>query len=538
LRALVVVGVLVVAIAAYSVYASEDAWQIPVYVGIYAALVVVTFWRRVSYQVQIVVVVLLLLSFATFNLTLFGINAESAAFFIAVPFLTAIFFGRRGGFVGIAVVLLIFAVVAALFVSGRIVVYNTTPVRSSDLEGWVTSALVFLMMAVMVVFAQDYVLERLGGFLSQSAQLAQELEIERSALQDTVAERSRELSRRTAYLGATAAVAREAAAERGDIQRLLRRTVEVIAEQFGFYHVGLFMLDSNSGIVELRAASSEGGRAMLARAHRLRVGQGIVGTVAQQGTHRTALNVRADAAFVANPDLPETQSEMAVPLQARGTVIGVLDAQSTAPDAFTEEDATVIQAVADQVALAIDSARLFRQVEESVEAERRAIGELTRERWANLLQAQPDLGYLSDEQRTVPAGELWRDEMRDALRTGQVVRSDEDEARLAIPVRVRDQVVGVIDGRKRDGTPWSIAERELLEAMVEQLNVALEGAQLYREAQRRAARELRIAEITDRMRQSADMESLVRTTVEQLSALGRSGAFVQFIESPTKESRG
>ena len=97
--------------------------------------------------------------------------------------------------------------------------------------------------------------------------------------------------------------------------------------------------------------------------------------------------------------------------------------------------------------------------------------------------------------------------------------------------------MGVIDGRKRDGTPWSGQERELLEAMVEQLNVALEGAQLYREAQRRAVRERRIAEITDRMRQSADMEALVRTTVEQLSALGRSGAFVQFVESPT-EDRG
>ena len=108
LRALVVVGVLVVAIGSYAAYTSEYAWQILVYVGIYVALVVVTFWRRVSYQVQVVTVVLLLLGMATFNLTQFGINAESAAFFAAVPFVTAIFFGRRGGIASIAVVLLIF----------------------------------------------------------------------------------------------------------------------------------------------------------------------------------------------------------------------------------------------------------------------------------------------------------------------------------------------------------------------------------------------------------------------------------------------
>ena len=372
--------------------------------------------------------------------------------------------------------------------------------------------------------------------LGRAQQSGQDLRVLNEALERRVLEQEVEVGRRTSYLGATTAVAHEAAAVRGDVERLLWRTVEVIAEQFGFYHVGLFMLDPEGEIVELRAASSEGGRAMLARGHRLRVGQGIVGTVIQQGTHRTALNVRADTAFVDNPDLPETQSEMAVPLRARGTILGALDAQSTAPDAFTDEDVTVMQALADQVALAIDGARLFQQVEESAEAERRAMGELTRERWANLLQEKSDLSYISDGRQTIPAGELVRDEMRDALRTGQVVQSEGEEARLAIPVRVRDQVVGVIDGRKRDGTPWSSEERNLLEAMVEQLNVALEGAQLYREARSLAARERLTAEITDQMRSTMSMDELLQTAIRETArALDASRAFVQWV--PSDEGR-
>jgi GAF domain-containing protein len=92
--------------------------------------------------------------------------------------------------------------------------------------------------------------------------------------------------------------------------------------------------------------------------------------------------------------------------------------------------------------------------------------------------------------------------------------------------------VGVVDGRKRDGTPWTNEERELLQVLTEQLNVALEGAQLYLDAQRRAAREQATREITDRMRSAIDMDELLQTTIrETASVLGASRAFVQWVPS-------
>jgi FOG: GAF domain len=174
-------------------------------------------------------------------------------------------------------------------------------------------------------------------------------------------EANRDLARRTAQLEAASEVARRAAAIR-DVQTLLDETVRLISQRFGFYHAGVFLVDEAGEYAVLRAASSEGGQRMLARGHRLAVGEvGIVGYVAGTGKPRIALDVGEDAVFFSNPDLPHTHSEMALPLKVGERVIGVLDVQSVEPSAFTDEDVAVLQTMADQIALAIENARLLQR---------------------------------------------------------------------------------------------------------------------------------------------------------------------------------
>lgn len=391
-----------------------------------------------------------------------------------------------------------------------------------------------VMIAVLLYLA----VQSIDEALASARRYAGELEEQRSQLENLVEDRTQELSRRTSYLGATTAVAREAASQRGELEKLLASVAEAIGMHFGFYHVGLFLLDSSGDWVELRASSSEGGQRMLARGHRLQVGgQGIVGYVASQGVPRIALEVGDDTAFVGNPDLPETRSEVALPLRIRGEILGVVDVQSRESGAFSEEDIGVLQALTDQVAVAIDSAGLLEQLQQSIEAERRAYGELSREAWMSLLRAQPDLGFVSDEQGTVAAGGSWRPEMRTALYTGDVVPSEEDQSRLALPVRVRDQVVGVIGGRKRDGSGWAPEERELLEEMVAQLNVALEGAQLYRDAQRRETRERAIGQVASRMRESLDLQQVLQGAAEEMrQTLGLERVVVRLSASEVEDA--
>src|SRR5690606_34214496 len=130
----------------------------------------------------------------------------------------------------------------------------------------------------------------------------------------------------------------------------------VISEKYGFYHVGVFLLDENRTYAILTAANSAGGQKMLARQHRLKVGeQGIVGSVTGSGEPRIALDVGADAVFFNNPDLPESHSEMALPLRSGGQVIGALDVQSTETGAFTHVDVQTLGLLAEQVSLAIEN---------------------------------------------------------------------------------------------------------------------------------------------------------------------------------------
>jgi nitrate/nitrite-specific signal transduction histidine kinase len=148
-------------------------------------------------------------------------------------------------------------------------------------------------------------------------------------LEQQVTERTADLERRTVQLEAAAEVAREATAIR-DVAQLLDETVHLISERFGFYHAGVFLVDDAREYAALRAASSEGGRRMLERGHKLAVGKvGMVGYVTGTGEARITLDVGEDAAHFVNPDLPETRSEITLPLRVRGEVIGALDVQST-----------------------------------------------------------------------------------------------------------------------------------------------------------------------------------------------------------------
>jgi GAF domain-containing protein/HAMP domain-containing protein len=369
----------------------------------------------------------------------------------------------------------------------------------------------------IAVHSQD----ELGELAIAFNQMAARIQHLVGSLERRVEARTEDLARRTRYLEATAEVARDVAAQQ-DVQTLLSSVVRLISDRFGFYHAGIFLRDSSGEWMVLQAASSRGGQRMLSRGHRLRVGEeGIVGYVTAHGEPRVALDVGDDAVFFDNPDLPETHSEIALPLRVRGVIIGALDVQSKVPEAFRDEDVEVLQTLADQVAVAISNARLFEETQKRLETERRAYGELTREAWAQMLRSQPIQGFLSHAEATIPAGDLERPEMKMALRTGEIM-PDPEKKRLAIPIKVRDQVIGVVDGRKPDGGgAWTAEEIEVLQTLTDQLSLALESARLYADTQRRAAREQIVGEVTSRMRETLQMETVLNTAVREIGeALG------------------
>ncbi len=171
-----------------------------------------------------------------------------------------------------------------------------------------------------------------------------------------------EAQRRARLLDAAAKVARDATATL-EVNELLDVTARLISDFFGFYHVGVFLLDHTREYAVLRAASSEGGQRMLERSHKLKMGQeGIVGFVTKTGKPRLTSNVKKDRRHYPNPDLPNTLSEMAFPLIARGQVFGALDLQSTEIVNLREEDIITLQTMADQLANAIHNAQQYEEL--------------------------------------------------------------------------------------------------------------------------------------------------------------------------------
>ncbi len=169
------------------------------------------------------------------------------------------------------------------------------------------------------------------------------------------------LQRRNMHLLASSEVAR-AATQIHVMNELLTRCVDLIRTHFGFYYAAIFLIDDASEWATLQAATGEAGHKLLGNRHKLGVGsQSMVGWVTANNAARIALDVGLEAVRFDNPLLPKTRSEMALPLRVRGEVIGALDVQSTSLNAFTEEDIQTIQMMADQVAIAIDNARLFSQ---------------------------------------------------------------------------------------------------------------------------------------------------------------------------------
>ncbi len=315
---------------------------------------------------------------------------------------------------------------------------------------------------------------------------------------------------------------------------LLDQVVHLISDRVGYYHVGIFLLDEAGHHAILRVANSAGGQRMLARGHRLRVGeQGIVGYVTSTGQPRIALDVGADAVHFDNPDLPLTRSEIALPLVARGRILGALDVQSIEPQAFDDEDLAVLQTLANQVAVALDNARLFEESQNALREMQKTQAQYTSQAWrrhhtsqrAHVIEyTRPGIASLDDQ--PLPAADL-------AAATGETVAITGDDgqtpATLAVPLKLHGQTIGVLGFQKTEpGSIWTEDETALVEVVADEIAGALESARLFDDAQQRAWREQTVSQITAHIQSSSSIADILRTTAEELGrTLGVSRTIVR-----------
>ncbi|HNT22963.1 MAG TPA: GAF domain-containing protein [Anaerolineales bacterium] len=344
-----------------------------------------------------------------------------------------------------------------------------------------------------------------------------------SGLEEQVAERTAAVVQRSAYLQASAEVGK-AVTSVLDPDQLIQQVVNLIRERFNLYYVGLFLVDDAGEYAELRAGTGLAGEKMLARHHRLRIGTGMIGWSVANQLSRVALHAEMDAARLTNPDLPDTRSEAAIPLRSRGRVVGALSMQSEKPDAFDDATIAVFETMADQVAAALDNARLYAESQQAIDSLNRAYGQMTRESWLKLVQLNPNLGYRAEASGQIVTETSWQPELEQAIRSADTLtgslpaeRNTQGEHYLAIPIKVRDTVIGALGGYKpASGPGWTAPEIDFVQEIANTLSIALESARFFNEAQAQAETERLVGEISARMRQTLDIDAVLQTTSREL----------------------
>jgi GAF domain-containing protein len=402
---------------------------------------------------------------------------------------------------------------------------------------------VFLLIGILIYLTITSLQNSLAASRAVAAELAisnRELRELRNTLQNQVEERTSELQQRAAQLEAVAGVARTIASVQ-DINSLLPAITKLVSQQFGFYHVGIFLLDQQRQNAVLRAANSQGGLRMLSRQHSLTLdAHSIVGYSTLRGEARIALDVGTDSFYFNNPDLPETRSEMAIPLRVVGEVIGSLDVQSTETNAFSEEDIRALSILADQIAIAIENARLFGETKKALSESRALFEQYTQQEWTSFAQQAKIRGFLFDGKHIVPLDKYTkREPVKTVAQTG-AISQEKASGTVAIPIKLRGQTIGVLDVRAKNGQrPWKADEIAMLEAAAERAALALENARLVETAQRRAARERAIGDISSRIGAVSNLESILQTAVEELGRkIGGAAEVTLEISTEDAESNG
>ena len=398
------------------------------------------------------------------------------------------------------------------------------------------------------------------GDLSRSvALMTARLNNSYEALEARVNERTIELHRRTVQLQVAAQIARDIAAT-SDLNKLLISAVELIRERFGFYHAGIFLSDARGVFAVLRAATGEAGREMLKREYKLSIRgtsqtTGLVGHAFEKREAQLARDVDLDPFHYNNPFLPDTRSELALPLIAAELVIGVLDVQSQIPDAFDQESIAILQVLADQLAIAIQNARLLQEERENLYELQAAYGRIERQEWTRLANTSPVTGFeyngfeifpiatnvvpiqsWSGLQSTKPPQE--EAQPVDAIGTSSLFGAGDEQAYgaqsgqndiepIRIPLRVRSETIGTLDVWPQAGE-WSEAEVNLLTNISNRLSQVFEGARLLQQAQNLASREKQINLIANQMRSASNLDTILKNTVQELGkALGTRRAYIQ-----------
>ncbi len=354
------------------------------------------------------------------------------------------------------------------------------------------------------------------------------------ALQKTDVENKRRAAQSKAV---TQMITQKIASER-DLNTLLSVITEDIGAQFNYYHVAIYLNDKAQEYTILSAANSKDGKRMMERGYKLALGQtSLVGYVAKAGNSQTGAETEFN-----NVEFPETRSEFALPLKVGAQIIGVLDLQSKDVDAFDQTDVEALTALANQITISIQNARMFNETQTALAESQLRYGTVIKQAWKSNLSAHPQIGYryvgiepiaLSQEATSI--------EIHDAFENGDIAVTHpsrrKNENALAVPLKLRGLTIGVLNINFPLDTEIGEDEIDVARAATQRIAIALESASLLEESQRRAQREKTISEMSAKISGATEIETILKTVIRELSSQISGAQISAEIENQEKEEK-
>ena len=468
------------------------------YTSAYLLILLSAFATRIPTMYRAFAVVFLVYGLGVFSAVEKAAMGDARIWLVTAAIFASVFLGRRAG-VGVAVIgTITWGVLGVLFTQGTLL---KPTFDQFTMNIWGGTTVTLLMAGLSMVLSIGALLNNLNKVIDDSFALAKTADEQREKLE----EQRNALERRSIALERSARISRKVASLTASENILLQAPI-MIKNDFDLLSVAFFTLHDDG---RLYLASCEGWNEQAHPKHDYVVSldDDIIGAAVMRGEAVSNRNYEKGL----QASLPETRSFASIPMRGRSSnITGALLIQSDDFDGMGTDRLATLQMLADQIAILMENADLLVAKESALEAERRAYGDITESAWADFMENRDFGGYLRNE---------------DGLRSVSPKPYNEDQQNLQevhqVPIRLRNRVIGYIDAQKHKNRAWTISERELLNTLASRLENALDSARLYEEIQERATRERLVGEVSSKMRESLDVQAVIKAAAEELhKALG------------------
>lgn len=459
-------------------------------IGLLLTCLVLFTLRRISYWVRSIISLAIIFVFA--NLVYFnsGWTGVALILLLVFSFLSTTLLYQTPSRVGLFLSLTTLLVWATL--------RFTNIISGSGLTSSLSSVALDLLLVLLAGLCFNMIISSLKNKYLEIDQKNAELISQKNAMQDQMQVQTQTLERRVSQLR-TAADITKTISSVIEPQVLIRQVADALKNQFSLYYVGIFLVDSMKEFAVLQYGTGEAGRRMMANRHRLAVGgYSMIGWTTQTRKARIALDIGNEAVHFDNPFLPETRSELALPIATTSNLYGALTIQSEHAGFFDENDIIVLQSIADSLAIALENNSSFEKTQKALEEIRVLNKAYVQQAWGEAIKTHGNLeaNYLNPEQP----------------------ENKSENKLVKVPLYLREEIIGEIE-LEMVGDKLSSEDQEFLRSISDQTSSALENARLIDETQRAAANEQKLNTLSTQFSRALTIEEILRTAVTEFGKL-------------------